>query len=174
VPLRKLHFIDESGVNLSLTRLFARSPKGARVTGKTPSKRGENTTVIGSLNHKGIENVMTIEGSTNTEVFNAYVEHFLVPDLKRGDVVVMDNYGPHKSARTDELIKSKGARIIFLPPYHPEFNPIENAWSKMKSILRSVEARTKKSLNRAIGKAMNEISAGDALGWFGHCGYQVK
>jgi transposase len=169
-----LHFIDESGVNLSLTRLFARGPKGKRVTGKVPSRRGINTTVIASLNHTGIENVMTIEGATNTQVFNAYVEHFLLRDIKRGDVVVMDNYGPHKSTKTAELIEGKGAKIIFLPPYHPEFNPIENAWSKMKSILRALEARTVKTLDRGIAKAMNQISREDALGWFQHCGYQVK
>ena len=117
---------------------------------------------------------MTIEGSTDAAVFGAYVENFLLPTIKKGDVVVLDNYGPHKSLKIEELIKSKGARPLFLPPYHPEYNPIENAWSKIKSILRTLEARTRKGLDKAIAKALKQISKQDILGWFQHCGYTVK
>lgn len=157
-----------------MTRLFARGPRGKMVIGKIPSQKGTNITIIGALNYKGVEHSMTIEGATNTEVFDAYVEHFLLPELKKGDVVVLDNYDPHKSAKAKELIKNKGARILFLPPYHPELNPIENAWSKLKSGLRAMEARTTKALNKALLKSIQEISTQDALGWFQHCGYGVK
>ena len=117
---------------------------------------------------------MTIEGSTDAAVFSAYVENFLLPTIKRGDVVVLDNYGPHKSPKIEALIRRKGAKTLFLPPYHPEFNPIENAWSKMKSILRTIEARTREDLDKAIAKAIQQISKQDILGWFQHCGYGVK
>jgi len=114
---------------------------------------------------------MTIEGATDTEVFRAYVKEVLCPTLRRGDLVVMDNLAPHKSEPTLDLIRQRGAEVLFLPAYSPDLNPIEQMWSKVKNSLRAMEARTQESLLEAIGQALAGITAQDALNWFGHCGY---
>ena len=116
---------------------------------------------------------MSVEGSTDGAAFESYVEHFLAPTLKAGQVVVMDNLQVHKSLRVRELIQSAGAEILFLPPYSPDFSPIEEAFSKVKSLLRRVEARTREALMEATGQALAAVSVRDAVGWFGHCGYDV-
>ena len=114
---------------------------------------------------------MTIEGATNTEVFRAYVREVLLPTLEPGDVVVMDNLSAHKNVETIGLIEAAGARALFLPPYSPDFNPIELMWSKVKNLLRTAEARTPEELFRAIGDALSKVTAKDAAHWFAHCGY---
>ncbi len=116
---------------------------------------------------------MSVESATDAAAFETYVEHFLVPTLKDGQVVVMDNLQVHKSLRVKELIEEAGAEVLFLPPYSPDFSPIEEAFSKVKGILRWVGARTREALMEATCKALDAISRRDAVGWFGHCGYHV-
>ena len=127
--------------------------------------------MISSIRLDGTTACMALEGATDTEVFRAYVREVLVPALKPGDIVVMDNLSPHKSDDTLKLIMEAGAQVLFLPAYSPDFNPIEMMWSKIKSCLRSAEARTVADLVNAIGQALARITAKDALGWFTYCGY---
>ena len=115
--------------------------------------------------------MMTIEGAVNTEVFDLYVEHFLIPDLIEGDIVLLDNVKFHYSERAIEMLKAAGAKVMHLPTYSPDFNPIEECISKLKSILRSLKARTKRKLGHALAKAMQMVSLDDICGWFAHCGY---
>jgi transposase len=167
-------FLDESGSHIAMTRTRARAPRGERVVGQVPRNRGTVTTMLAALTLRGISAVMTIEGGTSGDVFTAFVEHVLRPTLRVGDVVVLDNLGAHKVEAARELIESAGARVLFLPPYHPDLNPIETAWSKVKQLLKSAEARTREALDAAIAIAVSAISPGDAAGYFGGCGYHVK
>ena len=117
---------------------------------------------------------MCFEGATDSSVFEAYVEHFLAPALKQGQVVVMDNLGAHRPGRIRELIEEKGAELVYLPSYSPDLDPIEEAFSKIKNILRKVGARTHEALVEAMSGALSEVTPTDAAGWFGHCGYEVE
>jgi len=127
--------------------------------------------MMASLRLDGRTACMTLEGATDTESFRAYVEVVLVPTLRPGDLVVMDNLSPHKSDPTLALITAVGAQVLFLPAYSPDLNPIEKMWSKIKALLRTAEARTPTDLIRAIGQALAQVTAQDALGWFVACGY---
>lgn len=127
--------------------------------------------MIGSVRLDGSTACMTIEGATDTEVFRAYVHQVLCPTLRRGDVVIMDNLSPHKSDRTLLLIEQRGAQVRFLPAYSPDLNPIEKMWSKIKTALRTAEARTQPALIQAIGSALACITPQDAMNWFASCGY---
>lgn len=127
--------------------------------------------MISSVRLDGSTACMTIGGATNTEIFRAYVSEVLLPTLRPGDMVVMDNLSAHKNKETIALIESAGAEAVFLPPYSPDLNPIEMMWSKVKNFLRSTEARNKDTLFEAIGKALSTITATDAINWFAHCGY---
>ena len=169
----RLVFVDECGTNITLTRLYARAPRGERAFGKAPRNWDRNLTLIASMSAEGMGQSMSVEGATDGAAFEAYLKHFLVPTLKEGQVVVMDNLQAHKSRRVRELIESAGASVLFLPPYSPDFSPIEEAFSKIKAILRSIEARTQETLVEAIGQALDAVSQGDALGWFSHCGYRL-
>ena len=170
---RRLVFVDECSTNIALTRLYARAPKGERAYGQAPRNWGKNVTLIASLSTRGAGAAMSVEGATDGAAFETYVEHFLAPTLKAGQVVVMDNLQVHKSLRAKELIEARGAEILFLPPYSPDFSPIEEAFSKVKGILRRIGARTREALVEATGQALDAVSRRDALGWFGHCGYHV-
>jgi transposase len=127
--------------------------------------------MLGALRLDGSTACMTLEGATDTEAFRAYVREVLCPTLRAGDIVIMDNLAPHKSAETITLIEACGAKVRFLPPYSPDLNPIEKMWSKVKQFLRSAEARTSAELVAAIGSALGKVTAQDALGWFTSCGY---
>ena len=129
--------------------------------------------MIGSLSLEGMGPLMTIEGGTSGDVFAAYVEHFLAPTLQPGDLVVWDNLGAHKDARTKPLVEARGAKVVFQPPYSPELNPIELAWSKLKSFLRAAAPRSRSALDRAIASALHCVTEPGASGWFRHCGWQV-
>jgi transposase len=166
-----LVFVDESGANLSFCRLWARAPRGLRAYGSAPQNWGENITILSALSLRGILASMIVPGSTDSDVFLAYIEQVLVPQLWPGAVVVMDNLSPHKASRVQERIEEAGARLLYLPPYSPDLNPIEQAWSKLKAYLRSIAARTYCRLNRAITAGLNLITPQDALGFFTHCGY---
>ena len=166
-------FVDECGTNITLTRLYARAPRGERAFGKVPRNWDKNVTLIAAMSAEGMGQAMSVEGATDGAAFEAYVKHFLLPTLKEGQVVVMDNLQAHKSTRVRKLIESVGASVLFLPPYSPDFSPIEEAFSKIKAILRSIEARMQQTLVEAIGQALDAVSRKDALGWFSHCGYPL-
>ncbi len=129
--------------------------------------------MISSIRRDGSTAAMTVDGATTSEVFRAYVEHILTPTLRPGDVVVLDNLSPHKDKAALALIEQAGAEVRFLPPYSPDFNPIEKMWSKVKALLRSAKARTDEALLAAIGAALARVTAQDAEGWFASCGYTI-
>jgi len=170
----RLVFVDECGTNITLTRLYARAPRGQRAFGKVPRNWDKNVTLMAAMSQEGMRAAMSVEGATDGAAFEAYLRHFLLPTLKEGQVVVMDNLQAHKSTRVRKLIESVGASVLFLPPYSPDFSPIEEAFSKKKAILRSIKARTQQTLVEAIGRALNAVSRRDVLGWFAHCGYQLS
>jgi len=164
--------VDESGFHTSMTRLRARAPKGKRAYGKVPRNRGKNTTLIASITLEGgMGESMSIEGATDSEAFEAYVEHFLTPSLCEGQVVVLDRLGAHRTDRVKQLIEGRGADLVFLPSYSPEMNPIEEAFSKIKQLVRKAGARVREELVETIGRALAAVTIEDAAGWFAHAGY---
>jgi transposase len=169
----RLVFVDEMGLHTSLAPLYGYSPKGERVRLKVPRNRGKNTTLLASMTLGGMGETMAVEGSTNREVFEAYVEHALAPTLQAGRVVIMDNLSAHKPARVRELIEGRGCELIYLPAYSPDFNPIEEAFSKIKGMLRQAGARTKEALVDVLGEALSAVSVQDATGYFEHAGYRL-
>lgn len=172
--MKRCKFIDESGINLALTRLYGRAPRGERAIGSTPINYGQNLTLIGALGSDGLDALLTIEGATDGEVFRAYTERILGPTLKAGDIVIMDNLAAHKVSGIREAIEARGVKLLYLPPYSPDLSPIERCWSKIKTALRAIGARTYRALDRAIKQALETISESDALAWFAHCGYKVN
>jgi transposase len=172
---RRLVFVDESGFNTSMTRLRARAPRGERAYGKVPRNRGKNTTLIAAITLEGaMGESMTVEGATDSEVFEAYVERFLAPALEEGQVGVLDGLGAHRTQRVTELIEARGAEVVFLPSYSPDLNPmnpIEEAFSKIKQLVRKAGARVREALVEAIGRALAAVTIEDAAGWFAHAGY---
>jgi transposase len=168
---KDLIFIDEMGVHLALTRLFARAPKGQRAHGKRPSKRGKNVSLVGAIGLNGLIAQVSVLGSTDALTFEAFVAQKVVPKLWPGACVLMDNASIHQPEQLEALIRQAGATLIYLPPYSPDFSPIENCWSKIKSILRSIGARTYPALAEAIEEAFNKVSLSDIHHWFTHCCY---
>lgn len=171
VDPRRLWFIDESGSTIAMTRTYARSPQGQRVQDDVPRNRGDVITMIGALTLDGLGPMMTIDGATTGEVFLAYIEQLLVPELLKGDIVVLDNLGEHRDVRVRHAIEAVGAHLVFQPAYSPDLNPIEMAWSWVKDFLRTAKARTRDALDTVIGWAMDMVSRTDAAGWFHHCGW---
>ena len=169
----RLVFVDEMGTHTSLAPLYAYAPIGERAFFEAPRNRGTNTTLLASLNSEGAGPSMAVEGATNKEVFEAYLEHFLVPALRPGQLVVMDNLGAHRPKRIRELIEARGCELIYLPSYSPDLNPIEEALSKIKHLLRRFRARTKEALIETMGQALAAVSAQDVRGFFEHCGYRT-
>lgn len=167
-------FIDESGAKTNMTRLFGRSKGGERLFDSTPHGRWETTTMIASIRLDGADAPMVIEGASDGAVFRAYVKHILLPTLRDGDIVVLDNLSSHKAAEIEEMINTVGAALWFLPPYSPDFNPIEKMWSKVKAHLRATEARCTEELYTAVGNALKNVTASDARGWFRSCGYRYN
>ena len=154
-----------------MTRLRGRALRGQRVHASAPCGRWRTTTMISSIRMDGTTACMTIQSATDADVFRTYVDKVLCPTLRKGDIVIMDNLSSHKCSRTLNLIKKAGAKPKFLPAYSPDLNPIEKMWSKVKNTLRSLEARTPEDLEKAIGQALNKVTAKDAWGWFVSCGY---
>jgi transposase len=171
IDAHRLVFVDEMGTNTSLSPLYAWAPRGERAYCSVPRNRGPNTTLLSSMSAEGIGPSLAVEGPTNREVFEAYVERVLAPTLRRDQVVVMDNLSAHKGERVRELIEERGCELLYLPPYSPDLNPIEEAFSKVKRILRKAESRTREALVEAIGAAISTVTAKDARGFFEHCGY---
>lgn len=156
-----------------MTRRYGRAQYGRRVADAVPKNFGPNVTILGALSCNGLDAVMTVEGATDTAVFRAYVEQVLVPTLVADDVVVMDNLSVHKVSGIREAIEATGARLMYLPPYSPDYSPIESCWSKLKAILRKAKARSREALDEALTQAIEHITQSDAKGWFNLCGYPV-
>ena len=169
---KRLVFVDEMGSNTSLHELYAYSPRGERAYCSVARNRGKNTTLLSSMSLSGMGPSMVVEGGTNGAVFEGYLREVLVPALREGDVVVMDNLSVHKSERVRELIEGAGAQLIYLPPYSPDFNPIEEAFAKIKGVLRKAEARSREALVEAMGRAISAVTPTDAEGFFEHRGYR--
>ena len=169
----RLKFVDEAGFNRAMTRLWGRAPKGERVRESVPRNYGANISTLSLMSLSGVEATMTIEGSVDTMVFNIFAEEFIRPRLKLGDVLVLDNLGAHRASRIEQIAESCGAKVIWLPPYSPDFSPIEQMWSKLKTYLRKVKARTSEELDRAVAEGLQLITESDCRSWFKHCGYQV-
>jgi transposase len=174
VETEQLVFVDEMGTNISLSPLYGWAPKEERALCSVPRNRGANTTVLSSMTLEGMGPSLTVEGATTSVVFEAYVEQVLAPTLRRGQVVVMDNLSAHKGERVGELIEERGCKLLYLPSYSPDFNPIEEAFSKIKGLVRKAEARTREALVEAIGWALSAVSSEDARGFFEHCGYRMQ
>lgn len=171
LPVHDLIFVDECGSNIALTPLYARAPRGQRAYGAVPRNWGKNTTLVAGLTLAGIQAPMMLEGAVDTLAFEAYVEHVLAPSLRPGQVVVLDNLSVHKGMRVRQAIEARGCQMLFLPAYSPDLTPIEEAFSKLKTWLRRLAARTRETLEGAIAEALERITRQDAHGWFWHCGY---
>jgi transposase len=172
--LKRLHFVDEIGTHLGLTRLYGRAAPGVRVVEGTPGYSGPHYTAVAALNLHGVQAPWVLEGGMNGPAFEAYVQHVLGPQLRRGDFVILDNLAPHKHAVIRQLLEARGAQLEFLPPYSPDLNPIEQCWSKVKQALRAAKARTFPELVEALARALRAVSRQDAAAWFAHCGYAVN
>jgi len=171
---RRLIFIDETWAKTNMTRLRGRAPRGERLIGRVPHGHWKTTTLIAALGIEGVRCSTVVDGAVNRDVFEAFVEQVLVPELRPGDIVVMDNLSSHKSVRTRELIEGAGARLIFLPPYSPDLNPIEMVFAKVKQLLRSLGCRTRDALWRAMQSVLDRVTPQDAANCFIHCGYSLR
>jgi transposase len=161
-----LIYLDESGVSTQMTRRYARAPRGVRVHESTPEGNWKILTILGAMSLRGMIATMTIEAATDAEIFLAYLEHFLCPALRPGDVVIMDNLSSHKVSGVRECIEAAGAELLYLPPYSPDLNPIEKAWAKLKQLLRTAKARTAETLEQAIADHLPDIRPQDTQAWF--------
>lgn len=171
---RKLVFIDESWAKTNMTRLRGRSLVGERLVEKVPFGHWTTTTLVAALDFNGMRCSMTLDGAINRPAFEAFVEQILVPTLSPGDIVVMDNLSSHKGERVERLIQAAGANLLYLPPYSPDLNPIEPAFSKLKQLLRSIAHRTVDALWADVQRILDQISTSDARGFFTHCGYTLQ
>lgn len=168
-----LVFVDESGTNLAMTPRYGRAPRGERVVGTVPRNHGPNTTLVAALSLAGVQAAMTVEGAIDRCAFDAFVDQVLVPSLHPGQVVVWDNLSVHKSAEAQRVIAARGCQLLWLPPYSPDFTPIEEAFSTLKAALRRTGARTRDTLDDAITAGLATITAADAQAWFAYCGYPI-
>ena len=171
LDLSRLVFLDESGAKTNMTRLRGRAKGGGRCVDDTPHGHWCTTTMMSSIRLDGSTACMAIDGATSAEVFRAYVHHVLVPTLRPGDLVILDNLPAHKDREALDRIAEVGAEVRFLPPYSPDLNPIEKMWSKVKEFLRAAKARTQEALLRALAAALHTITPQDVQGWFSSCGY---
>ena len=157
-----------------MTRLRGRAPRGERLVDKTPHGHWKTTTLIAALGISGMRCSTMVDGAVNGDVFEAFVRDVLVRDLRAGDVVIMDNLSSHKRSRVRELIEGAGARLVFLPPYSPDLNPIELVFAKIKQLLRSLACRTCERLWGTMQSVLDQVTASDAVNCFKHCGYTLR
>jgi transposase len=166
-------FIDETAVTTKMTRLYARAPRGQRLVGKVPHGHWKTLTLVAALRIDGVTAPYVIDGAMDGPSFLAYVEQILVPTLKKGDIVFMDNVRTHKVAGVCDAIEAAGARLRYLPAYSPDLNPIENAYAKIKSHLRKGAARTVDKLWKLVGRTVKAIAPSECAGYFRHAGYRA-
>ena len=169
-----LVFVDESGVATDMARRYGRAEGGRRAAGAVPHGRWERLTILGGLSLGGLVACLTVDGAADTDVMVAFTRHALVPALTPGQTVILDNLSVHRAARVRRLIEAAGCRLLFLPPYSPDLNPIEPAWSKLKTLLRGAGARTTDALQAALTTLVDAITPSDARGYFRHCGYAPR
>lgn len=174
LDLRHLVFLDETGAKTNMTRLYGRAAGGSRARDKAPRGHWCTTTIIGAMRLDGSTACMAVDGATDKAVFREYVRCVLVPTLRPGDIVILDNLSAHKDREARDLIEAVGAELRFLPAYSPDFNPIEKMWSKIKTFLRAAKARTVEDLHETIASALQTITPKDAKGWFRLCGYTAS
>ena len=167
-----LVFVDEMGTNVSLSPIYAWSRRGERAHAKAPRNWGKNVTLLASITVGGLGPCLAVEGPTTREVFETYLKRVLAPALCPGQTVVVDNLSAHKGGRVKEIVEGRGCELVYLPPYSPDLNPIEQAFSKIKGLMRKAEARTREALVEAMGRALDALTPRDARGFFGHCGYR--
>jgi transposase len=163
---------DECGTHASMAPIYGYAPRGERLRLSVPRRRGKNTTLLSSMSLEGMGPSLSVEGATTARVFGAYVEKVLAPSLEPGRIVVMDNLGAHRPKRVRELIEARGCELLYLPSYSPDYNPIEEAFAKIKNLLGKAAARTKGALVEAIGAALSALTDADARGFFEHAGYR--
>jgi transposase len=174
VDPERLVFVDESSTNVAMVPRYGRAPRGERAFGKAPRNWGKNVTLISSITTGGMGPSMSIQGSSDTESFGLYMREVLAPRLRAGQIVLMDNLCVHTSGWVRELIEEKGCQLWLLPSYSWDLNPIEEAFSKVKGLLRKAKARTLEALFGATAQTLDALSAGDGRGYFEHCGYYVE
>jgi transposase len=170
---RRFVFVDETAVNIAMTRRYGRAPRGDCAYDSAPRNYGAHTSVIGAMGLRGLVATLAVEGAVDTLCFDAYAEQVLAPRLRPGDVVVLDNLTAHRASRIEEVAQSRGAQVLWLAPYSPDFSPIEQCWSKIKAYLRGAKARTEDELNKALAQAIGLVTKADIRGWFKHCGYSL-
>ena len=170
----RFHFLDETGLRLDYARTHGRALGGRRVRGAVPLRRGLSLTLIGALSVRGLGAVQVLKGALTQRSFALYVAHCLAPTLRPGDVLVLDNLAVHKLGGLREWLAERGVEVLFLPPYSPDFSPIEQAWSKLKTKLRTCAARSYEALQEALHEAIDWITGQDARNWFDHCGYHTQ
>ena len=173
LPAEQFVFVDEGSTGLNMTRRYARTRRGERAYGYVPRNYGTRTTLIAALSPGGMGPAMTLAGAVDTAAFEAYVEQCLVPGLRPGQIVFMDNLSSHKSPMIQAAIEGAGCQLRFLPAYSPDYAPIEQALSKIKAYLRKQGARTQEALDEALAEALETVTAQDARGWFAHCSYEL-
>jgi transposase len=166
-------FVDESGTNIAMTRRYARAPRGERALGRVPRNHGPNVTLFAALTVEGMGPALALQGAADGDAFGLYVRQLLVPSLRPGQVVILDQLNVHKSAAIRAAIEAVGCRLLLLPSYSPDFNPLEQVFAKLKAHLRAAAARTFDTLVTALGHALETITSADARGCFAHCGYHL-
>lgn len=171
IPIDRLVFIDETAANTKMARRYGRSRRGRRVVGRIPHGHWKTTTFVGAMRSTGLTAPLVVDGPMNGDVFLAYVQQHLSPTLKPGDVVVMDNLAAHKRVGVRQAIEACGAKLVFLPPYSPDLNPIELLFAKLKWLLRSAKERTVEALWNRIGKLTERFHENECTNYFKHCGY---
>jgi transposase len=170
---RRLRFIDETGINIALTRRYGRAPRGERITESVPKSYRQQQSIISSMGLDGVTAVFILEGAVDTSAFDVYVERVLRPTMKAGDIFVLDNLTAHHASRIAEVAQECEAQVLWLSPYSPDFSPIELLWSKIKNGLRKAKARTIEELGEALTRGLELITLNDCRAWFEHCGYSV-
>ena len=168
---RRLVFTDETGFHLAMTRSHGRAPRGERAVGRVPRRRGTGVTLIGSLALRGLVAALSMPGAVDALAFDAFVAQVLTPRLRQGDIVLLDNLRVHHASRVEAAVAESKARVMWLPTYSPDLSPIENCWSKVKTLVRGGQPRTPDELGAALTGALNAVTGGDINGWFRHCGY---
>lgn len=174
VDLRRLRFIDDAGINLVLTRLYGRAPRGQRIIERVLRNYGEQASLISSLSIEGVAATMSITGAVDALVFDVYLEQVLGPTICARDLLVLDNLAAHKASHIEQVAAECSAAVIWLSPYSPDYSPVEMMWSKIKATMRAAKARTREELEKALAAALKLITEADCLAWFTHCGYQVS